>query len=44
MADGLKILFIFLDGFGLGSDDPAVNPMRDARYPNIQRLLADATP
>ncbi len=44
MADGLKILFIFLDGFGLGSDDPAVNPLRDPRYPNIQKLLDGATP
>lgn len=44
MATGLKIILIFVDGLGIGSDDPAVNPLRDARFPNLARLLAPATP
>ncbi len=27
MSDRLKILFVFVDGLGLGSDDPAINPL-----------------
>lgn len=44
MSEGLKILFIFIDGFGIGSDDPAINPLRDPRFPNIGKLLDGATP
>ncbi|MDZ8120227.1 hypothetical protein [Pontiella agarivorans] len=44
MSNGLKILFIFVDGFGLGSDDPAVNPLRDSRFPNLSNLLDSAIP
>lgn len=44
MADRLKIIFIFVDGLGIGSDDPKVNPLRDARFPNLQNLLDGATP
>lgn len=44
MADRLKIIFIFVDGIGIGSDDPEVNPLRDARFPNLQHLLDSATP
>ena len=44
MVDGLKILFLFIDGLGLGSNDPAVNPLRDPRFPNLGKLLNGATP
>ena len=44
MNDRLKILFIFVDGFGLGANDPAVNPLYNARFPNLQKLLAHACP
>jgi len=44
MSNDLKILFIFIDGFGIGSDDPAVNPLRDPRFPNIGKLLDQAHP
>ncbi|MDF7806615.1 hypothetical protein P4E94_04135 [Pontiellaceae bacterium B12219] len=44
MTSGLKILFIFVDGFGLGSADPAVNPLRDPRFPNLSNLLDSAYP
>lgn len=44
VVNDLKILFVFLDGFGIGADDPAVNPLRDPRYPKLQALLDGATP
>ena len=44
MSNGLKIIFIFVDGFGIGCDDPEVNPLRDARFPALGKLLADAVP
>ncbi|MEI6891481.1 MAG: hypothetical protein V5783_04830 [Pontiella sp.] len=44
MNRDLKILFIFVDGFGLGSEDPAVNLLRNPRFPNLGRLLDSATP
>jgi hypothetical protein len=34
-----KILFIFLDGVGLGADDPAVNPLARAEMPCLRSLL-----
>ena len=44
MTNNLKILFIFIDGFGMGSDDPAVNPLRNPRFPNLGKLLDQAHP
>ena len=44
MNDRLKILFIFVDGFGLGSDDPTINPLCDDRFPNLKTLLSNAIP
>ncbi|VGO12068.1 hypothetical protein PDESU_00618 [Pontiella desulfatans] len=44
MTDDLKIIFIFVDGVGLGSDDPAINPLRDPRYPDLAKLLDSAIP
>ncbi len=45
MHSGLKILFVFVDGLGLGSDDPAVNPLADTqKFPNLGKLLADSIP
>lgn len=35
----MHILFLFLDGIGLGSDDPAINPFAAAPMPNLARLL-----
>ncbi len=40
----LKILFVFIDGFGIGSDDPSVNPLRDPRFPNLGKMLDRAHP
>lgn len=35
----MKILFLFLDGIGLGKDDPAFNPFMRAHLPNLDFLL-----
>lgn len=34
-----RVIFLFLDGVGLGSDDPAVNPLVAARCPTLSTLL-----
>lgn len=34
-----RVFFLFLDGVGLGSADPAVNPLAAGRYPTLDRLL-----
>ena len=40
-----KILFVFIDGFGLGSDNPAVNPLAGHPcFPWLAKLLADSAP
>jgi len=35
----MYILFLFLDGIGLGPDDPSSNPFARAHLPNLNRLL-----
>ncbi len=35
----MRILFIFLDGVGLGADDPEVNPFARVPMPTLQGLL-----
>jgi hypothetical protein len=37
----MRILFIFIDGIGLGPDNPEVNPFSRAVMPNLQGLLDD---
>lgn len=45
MTERMKILFVFVDGLGIGSDDPAVNPLADrTHFPNIGKLLAESIP
>lgn len=39
-----RILFLFLDGVGLGSDDPASNPLAAAELPTLSALLGGARP
>ena len=34
-----KVLFIFMDGIGLGADDPETNPLARAEMPYLQALL-----
>lgn len=33
-------LFFFLDGVGLGSDNPSINPFAIARMPNLEQILS----
>jgi 2,3-bisphosphoglycerate-independent phosphoglycerate mutase len=46
----MHLLFLFLDGIGLGPDDPSANPFTRAHLPNLhsllggQRLLAGTVP
>jgi 2,3-bisphosphoglycerate-independent phosphoglycerate mutase len=46
----MHILLLFLDGIGLGIDDPSINPFARANLPNLQallggqRLLAETAP
>lgn len=35
----MRLLFIFLDGIGLGENDPETNPFARARMPNVGALL-----
>ncbi|NUQ84887.1 MAG: metalloenzyme domain-containing protein [Anaerolineales bacterium] len=35
----MKALFIFLDGIGLGRNDPGINPLARAKMPNLNALL-----
>ena len=39
-----SILFLFLDGVGLGPADPATNPFAVAHIPNLVGLLGGARP
>ncbi|MCL4832271.1 MAG: hypothetical protein KJZ86_07505, partial [Caldilineaceae bacterium] len=34
-----RVLFLFLDGVGLGSDDPAINPLARAALPTLRGLI-----
>jgi len=35
----MRVLFIFLDGIGLGANDPLTNPFARAKMPNLNKLL-----
>jgi len=35
----MRVLFIFLDGIGLGENNPNTNPFARAKMPNLNRLL-----
>ena len=35
----MRVLFIFLDGIGLGENNPETNPFARAKVPNLNRLL-----
>ncbi|GIV78233.1 alkaline phosphatase family protein [Litorilinea aerophila] len=34
-----RVIFLFLDGVGLGEDDPAINPLAAGTYPHLAELL-----
>jgi bisphosphoglycerate-independent phosphoglycerate mutase (AlkP superfamily) len=35
----MRVLFIFLDGIGLGENDPNINPLARAKMPHLNALL-----
>ncbi|MCL4824279.1 MAG: hypothetical protein KJZ57_08685, partial [Anaerolineales bacterium] len=35
----MNLLFLFLDGVGLGADNPSINPLVRAEMPNLRALL-----
>ena len=35
----MRVLFIFLDGIGLGENDPEINPLARAKMPHLNALL-----
>ena len=39
----MRVLFIFLDGIGLGENDPESNPFARAQMPNLNQLLDGRT-
>lgn len=39
----MRVLFIFLDGIGLGENNPETNPFARARMPNLNKLLKGRT-
>jgi len=39
----MRVLFIFLDGIGLGENNPETNPLARADMPNLNRLLDGRT-
>ncbi len=44
MTAGLKIIFVFIDGLGIGAKNPEANPLYDTRFPNLQQMLSHAIP
>jgi len=44
MPDSPRVLFIFLDGVGVGQPDPETNPFLKARIPTIRGLLGNRIP
>lgn len=44
MTPKRRVLFLFLDGVGLGDDDPAVNPLAADAYPTLAVLLEGRRP
>lgn len=37
--NGMRLLFLFLDGLGLGTDNPQINPLARAQMPHLRGLL-----
>src|SRR5689334_8387818 len=35
----MRVLFIFMDGIGLGENNPSINPFANANMPNLKTLL-----
>ena len=37
----MRMIFIFIDGFGLGGEDASKNPLKAARTPNLDRIFSE---
>ena len=37
-----RVIFLFLDGVGLGENDPAINPLVAGKYPTLEALVGGA--
>ena len=44
MTNGLKIIFIFVDGLGIGCTDPDINPLCGGRFPVLEQMIKNAVP
>ena len=44
MTPSARLLFIFLDGVGIGEEDPDRNPFMRARVPTLRGLLGGRLP
>ena len=44
MTGQRRVLFLFLDGVGIGPSDPALNPFLSAQLPTLRSLLQDRLP
>ena len=44
MSCSKKILFIFVDGLGIGADDPSINPLAGGQFPTLEKLITEAVP
>ncbi|MCB0133540.1 MAG: hypothetical protein KDD75_00330, partial [Caldilineaceae bacterium] len=44
MAERKRVIVLFLDGVGLGPDDPFVNPLAVDAYPALRELLEGHRP
>jgi len=44
MTQCRRVLLLFLDGVGLGEDDPAINPLAADTYPTLAKLLGGQRP
>ena len=40
----LKTIFLFVDGLGIGPDDPDINPLAVGRFPVLEKMIANAIP
>lgn len=44
MTNGLKIIFIFVDGLGIGCSDPDINPLSGGRFPVLEQMIRNSVP
>lgn len=40
----MKVIFIFVDGLGIGADNPEINPLSGGRFPVLEHMIARSIP